>query len=197
MGAQVGNIENLMFRIGFATSFLTGGPIDEDIAYLDLGALGQSQTTTTHEYSVQIIGGRALIVPHFELTDILSLYGGLGGGLFYAFGKSEIEAHTVTTTANATTTSNSSQSYEYENKVFPGLLSVLGMRFAIAGPLSAMAEFGYDVMNVTVEKQTHTANDGTITTTNYERDATDRQAPPKIPATNIALRAALVFSIMQ
>jgi hypothetical protein len=183
LGAQIGNIEKVMFRFAFATSFLTGGTIDEDI-----NVLGNMRITTVNDYSAQIIGARALVVPHFSLTDMLSMYCGMGAGLFYAFSESEIQTTTVSTIQTM-------RSSEYDNRAFPGLLSVLGVRMNISGPFSAIAQVGYDAMNITVEKETHTAANGNVTTINYERDATDRPAPPKIPATNFSLKAAFVFSI--
>ena len=55
----------------------------------------------------------------------------------------------------------------------------------------------YEAMNVVPDEMTHTANDGTVTTTNFEEDATDRTAPPKIPASNVSLRLGFLLSIMK
>ena len=87
---------------------------------------------------------------------------------------------------------------EDSNKPAMTLIAAIGAEYPISESVIAYGEINCEQMSFTTTKTVYTNSVGGFYDdhiVNYQEDATDRNAPPKIPGTNIAVRVGVRFPI--
>jgi opacity protein-like surface antigen len=134
----------------------------------------------TETYSRNTFGIKALLVPRVQVLDLFDVYAGFGMGLFFGWLSWE----------------RASSPYKGEYKTNPGFAfcGSLGAEYPVIRELIVFAEIAIEQMNFTVTRSRGTESS---LETVYEQNSTAPNifAPPKVPGSNVALRAGVRFPI--
>jgi len=168
--------EKLYVQAGF--SYSIGVPIIEQ----KITAVG---TSTDIKYSWSTIGIKALAKPTFQLLDLFDVYAGFGIGLYFAISSCDIKVV-------AGSVENTAKGEDSNNPAF-AIIGSLGLEYPIVENVIAFFEVYSEQMSFTTTKTEYTHSSfstGPYTnhTEYYQKDVTDREPPPKIPGSNVALR---------
>lgn len=142
-----------------------------------------SKINTTYRSSLW--GLKALIVPHFEVLELITMYTGVGVGFFWNSWKYEkdieIEIAGVTT----------KRTVEGKIKTNPklALLGLAGVDYPISDLLTAYGEVAFEQMSFTTKKSVEDNQ-----TTVYEKDS-DLEAPQRVPGSNWQIRFGMRFNL--
>jgi opacity protein-like surface antigen len=144
---------------------------------------------TTENYRWAMWGIKALVVPRFEVLELLDMYTGAGLGVFF-----------TSASYNVTRTGGLTAQVDFENSPTIGFLGLFGVDFPIADNIVLFGELNLEAMRVTTrEARIHDSDfdhgEYRAETIYYEDDATDREPRPRTPGTNVALRAGVRFDL--
>ena len=141
-----------------------------------------NERNNENNYSTNLFGFKALIIPYFNAFDLIEMYAGVGIGFF--FNKVSIEGDNVV-----------HNEYEGNIKTNPTLAfsSKLGADFPLTDMLSLFGEISFDAMSFKVKSMQTTENPNKIT---YDKDNNTLDPPPKIPGSNFGLNIGLRLLIM-
>ncbi len=150
---------------------------------------------TTYQHTQ--FGFKVLLAPRFIAFDLIDMYIGAGLGLYWNSLSHEREV------TNNTTAVRYTEEVEYDTKPTIPFIATVGTEYPVLDRLIIYLDATFEAMNVTVQEQKVSKTNfpqnpvftspgfGSIQgseTQKYEEDATDRAAPPKIPASNFAIR---------
>ena len=152
--------------------------------------VGVSKTTV--DYGWSLFGIKALLKPTFQVLDLLDVYTDFGVGIYFASSGAMIKttAPGIENTAKAQDSNNPALTF----------VGAIGVEFPINESMIAYGEIYCEQMSFKTTKteylnSTYSGAPYNNHTEYYEEDVTDRSHPPKIPGTNIALRAGVRFPI--
>lgn len=146
------------------------------------------------EYKPSTFGIKVLVVPRFEILELLDMYVGVGTGLY--FGKYEYE-YTSRSTENVITSKG-----VFKTTPSLGFLGQIGFDYPILDMMSIYSEIGFDMMSFALtSKKVDEASP--ITDDNkpnsiipIEKDITNGRIDPiKIPGSNMQLRLGVRMGI--
>lgn len=145
--------------------------------------------TTSSSESLEVtnsqFGLKVLLAPTFRIFELLDVYVAVGPGIYWnSVGYEYIEESTI-----GSTTTREEETGTVEVKPSFPFIGMLGVEYPVADRLVLYLDACYEAMNVTVEEvkaEKSTFNDPTLET--YEKDDLTRSPPPKIPASNVAIR---------
>jgi hypothetical protein len=146
---------------------------------------------TSAKYYWSVYGIKAGIKPTFQILDLLDMYTNIGIGLYFANSGVDLR---ITTIGGSESTSKGRDS----NNPAMTLIGAIGAEYPINESVIAFAEVNFEQMSFTTTKTSFTQSSGVFYsdhTVNYQVDATDRSAPPKIPGSNVALRVGVRFPL--
>ncbi len=143
-----------------------------------------SKVNTTYRSSLW--GLKALIVPHFEVLELITMYTGVGIGFFWNSWK--YEQKTVTQINNLSTT----ETIEGKIKTSPklGFLGVAGANYPLSDLLTLYGELAFEQLSFTTKKTVQGNN-----TVVYEKNS-NLPAPERIPGSNWQLRFGVKMNVM-
>ncbi|MBD3315268.1 MAG: hypothetical protein GF344_05740 [Chitinivibrionales bacterium] len=176
-------LERVRARLGF--QFSGGTPkigIVQDQRY--------NARVTERTYRWSMFGIKGLVVPRFEVFELLDMYTGVGMGIFF-----------TSSSYNITQTGGLTAKAEADHSPTIGFLGLYGVDFPIADNIMVFGELNLEAVRVTTKTlRVYDSNfsDGDAypnSTENYEDDVTDRDPRQRTPATNVALRLGVRFDI--
>jgi opacity protein-like surface antigen len=148
------------------------------------------EDTANSYYSWSI---KLLAIPQFEVLEMFDMY--LGAGLSLSFAGSSYNT-TLKRTNNATYTT----AYDREFSPALGFCGIAGMLFPLSEEMSFFTELQFDVVSFQLNNlkyKSHSPPNSNIgTPPNYEKNSKNGDAPPKIPGSNVSLRAGIKLWVM-
>lgn len=162
--------------------------------YTDNTITPSFSSSLIEDYKHTQVGLKVLLQPRFKAFDLFDVY--IGGGLGLYFTSVSIEREYSSAGVRYTET------VDVDVKAALPFIGRIGAEYPIADRLVIFLDGMYEAMNVTLQK---VSLDGTstfpgtgtdqggldrdpTTVETFEKDATDRNAPTKYPASNIAIR---------
>jgi opacity protein-like surface antigen len=185
LGAAYRFIEHVDARASFIMSF--GIPYT-DVEMEDRDETGSpvDVTTETFTYHRAQFGFRLMLVPRFRAFDLFDMYVGAGLGLYFTSASFEREFD------NSTTAVHYEEEVDIDTKASLPFIGMLGAEYPINKHLVVFLDATYEAQNVTVQEykveETNFPAGMATTSQKFEKDATDRPAPPKIPGSNWQIR---------
>jgi opacity protein-like surface antigen len=168
--------------INYSISAVPGTENKQDI-------LGTS--TTSEKFHWSVFGTKLGIKPTFKVLDLLDVYTTFGIGLYFASSGADLK---MTESAGGVSTSKAEDS----NNPAMTLIAAIGVEYPISESVIAYGEINCEQMSFTTTKTEYSNSVGGFYNdyvVNYQEDVTDRNPPPKIPGTNIALRVGVRFPL--
>ncbi len=149
---------------------------------------GISKTYVNYNWSV--FGMKVGVKPTFQVLDLFNVYTNFGMGLYFAGSGADLK---TTSDLGGTSTSKAKDS----DRPAMTFIGAIGAEYPITESIIAYGEINCEQMSFTTTKIEYTQSNGLYAdhVVNFEEDVTDRQSPPKIPGTNIALRIGVRFPI--
>lgn len=137
-------------------------------------------------YRSSLWGLKALIVPHFEVLELLNVYTGVGIGFFWNSWKYEQKIVTGTDALSNTIT------VDGKIKTSPklGFLGLAGADFPFSDLLTLYGELAFEQLSFTSKKEVRGNN-----TVVYEKNS-NLPAPERIPGSNWQLRFGVKMSVL-
>lgn len=131
-------------------------------------------------------GLKALIVPHFEVLELITMYTGVGIGFFWNSWKYEQKSTTQIDNVSVTET------IEGKIKTTPklGFLGLAGANFPLSDLLTLYGELAFEQLSFTTKKNVQGNN-----TVVYEKNS-NLPAPERIPGSNWQLRFGVKMSVL-
>jgi hypothetical protein len=190
LGAQYFMMNNVALQMGIGFSAGVPGLKTEDHNLKVPSTETVFQDSTTN-YKFGLFGIKALVVPRFEILDLLNMYAGVGFGLFWSSMKYEV------TKVSSSGTQNESGKIKASPTL--ALLGELGADYPISDIISLYGEIALEQMSFTwkekvIEKTNidgHTPNGTEI----YEKDVTNQGAPLNSPGSNWQIRFGVRFMV--
>ncbi len=178
IGLQYFMMENVALQAGFGYSGRIPGLETRNTT----GLLAVSNTTT--KYKSNLFSLKALVVPRFEILELLNTYTGVGIGFFW--NSLSYEAVTVSGTNR--------HNYEGKIKSTPalGLLGLIGIDIPLSDLTAVFGEVAFEQMSFKWKKRI----EGKGYTEVYEKDAANLEAPPKVPGSNWQIRFGIRFIVL-
>jgi opacity protein-like surface antigen len=186
LGARFGLADNLKAQADFDMSFNVPKLKDVDKPL--------ATTTTTTTYSSSMFGIKAKIVPEFEFLELINMYTGVGIGFYW--GSLKYESNTSTTVGGITASSKRVGKYVAAPAL--GLTGFLGADFPLSSKLTLFGELGFDAASFKWKKEVieESPITGEVGTHNFEKDDPNKDAPPKVPASNWQIRVGVRMGIL-
>lgn len=135
----------------------------------------------TETYNRNLFGFNVLIVPHFEMFELLDMYSGIGIGL--SFGSLKFE-------------NSDKENFEYEGyfKTKPGLTfsAMLGSDFELSDKLTLFGEVSCDMASLKLKSRRNT---NSATQIDYVKDSNSNPAPVKLPVSNVGIRVGVRWEL--
>ena len=147
---------------------------------------------TTVDYGWSLFGFKALLKPTFQVFDLLDVYTEFGFGLYFAISGASLET-------SGPDFDYTAKAEDSNNPAFT-VVGAIGVDYPINASVIAYGEIYCEQMSFTTTQTQYTNstypgapyNNHTVY---YQEDVTDRNPPPKIPGTNIAIRVGVRFPI--
>jgi opacity protein-like surface antigen len=158
----------------------------------DKTELGAVTTTTEGKFHRSQLGFTLQGAPRFTVADLLDAYVRAGIGLFFTFSSQD---WTTSSTGLGTVTTKVDES----NAATLGFVAGMGAEYPLTDILALYGELGFDMMTVRLKERTTTITSDPNPTPDkdiYEKDATDRDTPPKIPGSNFNVRIGVKVGIL-
>lgn len=178
-GIQYFMMENVALQAAFGYS----GRIPK-LKIRDINNVVNTTTTirdSSINYSSSLFGLKVLVVPRFEILELLNMYTGVGIGFFWNSLSYEASRLAGTDVVN----------YEGKIKSSPalGLLGLMGIDIPLSDLMTAFGEVAFEQMSFKWRKR---IEEGRYTIV-YEKDANTVDAPQRIPGSNWQIRAGIRF----
>ncbi len=137
-------------------------------------------------YRSTLWGLKALVVPHFEVLELITMYTGVGIGFFWNSWK--YEQKIVTEIANL----SSNETIDGKIKTSPklGFLGLAGANFPLSDLLTLYGELAFEQVSFTTKKSIEGNN-----TTVYEKNS-NLPAPERIPGSNWQFRIGARINVL-
>jgi hypothetical protein len=150
---------------------------------------------TTVNYGWTTFGIKALIKPTFQVFDLFDVYTGFGLGLYFAMSSTDIKSSTPVGDYSA-------KSVDANNPAL-AFIGSLGVEYPLNENIIMFGEIYCEQMSFTMISTVYSNStfagshngDYDNRTVYYHEDETNSQPPPKIPGTNVAIRAGVRFPI--
>ena len=180
LGMQYFMMDNIAMQISMGYSGKVPGL--ETKNSLDLGA-GLVRDSTT-KYKANVFGIKALVVPRFEILELLNMYTGVGLGFFWNSLKFEANTEAGPLSVHEEGKIKSSPAL--------ALLGLIGADIPLSDLMSAYGEVAFEQMSFKWKKKV-VENGGTFV---YEKDAPNQESPPRIPGSNWQIRVGVRFVVL-
>ena len=133
-------------------------------------------------YRSSLFGLKVLVVPRFEILELLNMYTGVGIGFFWNSLSYE-RSKTIGTNVD---------NFDGKIKSSPalGLLGLLGIDIPLSDLMAVFGEVAFEQLSFKWRKR---IEDGL--TINYEKDAANLDAPLRAPGSNWQIRAGIRFIV--
>jgi len=149
-----------------------------------------TQTTT---YGFGMWGLRVLVVPKFQVLDLLDTYVGVGTGLCFSSRSFEITRKSTNATQNAKGSISSSPSL--------GFSGIFGVDYPLNDKATLFGEMGFEEISFSLSK--YKVKESNIpgitggTVVNYEKNATgtNNYPPEKVPGSNFQLHFGIRYAL--
>jgi len=148
-------------------------------------------STNSEKFHWSVFGTKLGIKPTFKVLDLLDVYTTFGIGLYFASSGADLKETDV---GGGVSTSKAEDS----NNPALTFIAAIGVEYPINANVIAYGEINCEQMSFTTTKTDYTNSVGGFFDdhiVNYQEDVTDRNPPPKIPGTNIALRVGVRFPL--
>jgi hypothetical protein len=187
VGVQYFMMENVALQAGFIyTPGVPGLTTEYRNDYTILGGFVDS----TVEYHRNMFGIKAMIVPRFEIFELLNMHTGVGVGFYWNTLSYEM------TRSNADTTLTEDGSIKSAPSL--GLNGLLGVDYPISDLLSLFGEIGFDMTSFRWTKQmiknTEFSNRGTGSY-NFEKNTPNQRPPLHVSGSNWRLSVGVRYAI--
>lgn len=190
LGAQYFMMKNVALQMGIG--FSAGFPgLETAIQNYKVTSSDNTFSDSTTNYKFGLFGIKALVVPRFEILDLLNMYAGVGVGLFWSSMSYDVTRVSLTGT----------QKENGKIKASPtlALLGELGADYPLSDIISVYGEIALEQMSFTwkeklIEKTNisgHTPNGTEV----YEKDVPNQGAPLNSPGSNWQIRFGLRFMV--
>ena len=184
LGAQYLAMNNLGLQADFEISL--GAPGFETNDHFDL-----NDSSNSVKYTRNLFGIKFMVVPRFEVLELITMYTGVGLGFFW--NSLHFEATAInpegTTTEKGKIISNPAL----------GFTGLLGANYPLSDRFALFAELAFDQVSFKWKKrlidETNIAGHR-IGTTFYEEDDPSNEAPLKVPGSNWQIRIGARFSVL-
>ena len=186
VGCQYFAMENVALQPSF--SYSAGIPFKQETI--------TNTTTRTTTYSRHLFGIKLQVVPRFEVLDLITMYTGVGLGLYWnarpfnVVVKSDVAGTELKQEANGKITS----------KPALGFMGMLGTDYPLNDKLTLFGEVGCEQVSFSLDK--YVIEKSGVTglgegTTYYSKDDANPNnlAPQKVPGTNFQIRVGVRFAI--
>jgi opacity protein-like surface antigen len=143
------------------------------------------------KYTRNLYGIKFMVVPRFEVVELLNMYTGVGLGYFWNSLHYEISR-----SAQAGTTTEKGRIVSSPTLGFTGLI---GADYPISDIVSIFGEIAFDQVSFRWKKQiveTTNIKDHKIGTSFFEEDDPSNPAPLKVPGSNWQIRIGARFNIL-
>jgi len=137
-------------------------------------------------YKSSLWGLKALIVPHFEVLELITMYTGVGIGFFWNSWK--YEQKVVTQVGELSNTETMDGKIKTSAKF--GLLGLAGANFPLSDLFTLYGELAFEQLSFTTKK--NILDNKTVV---YEKDS-NLPAPERIPGSNWQLRFGVKINVL-
>ncbi|HEX2958888.1 MAG TPA: hypothetical protein VHO70_18785 [Chitinispirillaceae bacterium] len=145
---------------------------------------------STVEYHRNMFGIKAMIVPRFEIFELLNMHTGVGAGFYW---------NTLSYDITRTTTADTALTEEGSIKSAPsfGLNGLLGVDYPISDLLSLFGEIGFDLTSFRWTKQMikNTEFDRQTGSYNFEKNTPNQRPPLRISGSSWRLSFGVRYAI--
>ncbi|NLG17461.1 MAG: hypothetical protein GX556_09060 [Fibrobacter sp.] len=183
-GVQYFMMENVALQAAFGYSGKIPGLETRNVRTL----AGATVTDSSIEYKAQLFGIKALVVPRFEILELLNMYTGVGIGFFWNSLSYEAVYETVTVTG----TDVDNREGKIKSTPALGLLGLIGIDIPLSDLTAVFGEVAFEQMSFTWKKRIEEKGYTAV----YEKDATNLEAPPKVPGSNWQIRFGIRFIVL-
>ena len=181
LGASYALMDNVNLMGAFVMSF---APRAEGVDESTTQPLTTNTIETITVRNAQL-GLKVLLVPHFTIFDLLEVGIGAGLGLYFNPASYEYELETITAAGSTKLTEEG----DIGTKASLPFIGTIVVEYPISSSLAIFLDLTYEAMNVTIDRiKADKSNLTTPTSVRLEKDATDRNPPIKVPASNLAIR---------
>jgi len=181
-GCQYYLMENLALQGSFGYSV--------GLQFKDEKAINGVSTTTT-TFHRHLFGLKALVVPRFEVLDLLDLYAGAGLGFFW-------NACPFKTTVK-TTPGTQEASGKIISHPALGLLGEFGVNYPLNDKLTLFGEVGFEQISFDLGKYVVEKSNLSLTSTGtqyYSKNDANNLDPKNVPGSNFQIRAGVRFTLL-
>lgn len=178
LGAQYFVMENIAIQAGLGIS----GNVPRLKTFNETSDLKENTT-----YRSSLWGLKALVVPHFELLELVTMYTGVGIGFFWNSMKYERKDETIMggeVISSVTTKGKIKTSPKF------AFLGLAGVNYPLTDLISLYGEVAFEQMSFTIKKQVEGNN-----TIVFEKDS-NLPSPVRIPGSNWQLRLGVRYSVL-
>ena len=181
IGCQYFMMENVALQPSF--SYSVGTPFKVE----DINALQTTDTT----FSRHLFGIKLQVVPRFEVLDLISMYTGVGIGLYWNARPFKIVSESGTGGTSVTQEATG----KITSKPALGFLAQLGTDYPLNDKLTLFGEIGVEQISFSLDK--YTVKKPVSATTYYSKDDsnTDNLDPQKVPGSNFQIRLGVRYAI--
>lgn len=187
LGAQYLAMENLGLQLDFEISL--GAPGFETDDHL-IDAAGARIDSTT-EYTRNMYGIKFLVVPRFEVLELITMYTGVGIGFFW-----NSNHYDITRSVSTGTTTEKGRIVSSPTLGWTGLI---GGDYPVSDRIALFGEIAFDQVVFKWKKriieQTNIPGKR-VGTTFFEEDDPSNEEPLKVPGSNWQIRIGARFSIL-
>lgn len=185
LGAQYLAMENLGLQLDFEISLGAPGFETDDHLIDTAGA----RIDSTTEYTRNMYGIKFLVVPRFEVLELITMYTGVGLGFFWNSNHYEITRSEPTGTKTEKGRIVSSPTL--------GWTGLLGADYPVSDRVALFGEIAFDQVAFKWKKRiVEQSNINEIGTIFFEEDDPKNEAPLKVPGSNWQIRIGVRFSIL-
>lgn len=188
VGVQYFMMENVALQAGFI--YTPGVPGLTTEYRNDFNLLGvQGFVDSTVEYHRNMFGVKAMIVPRFEIFELLNMHTGVGVGFYW----NTLSYEMTRITADTTLTENGS----IQSAPSLGFNGLLGVDYPISDHLSLFGEVGFDMTSFSWTKQMikNTEFNRATGSYNFEKNTPNQRPPLHVSGSNWRLSVGVRYAI--
>ncbi|MBN1601900.1 MAG: hypothetical protein JW915_09835 [Chitinispirillaceae bacterium] len=189
-GLQYFMMENVALQVGFNYTPGAPGIKTEYSRGVSVAGITSSILDSTVEYHRHMFGLKAMVVPRFEILELLNMHTGVGIGFYW----NALSYETTRTIADSTQTEKGS----IKSAPSLGLNGLIGVDYPLNDLLSLFGEVGFDMTSFRWTKQKIKETDITgnsIGSYNFEKDTPNQRPPLRVSGSNWRLSFGVRYII--
>ncbi len=190
VGIQYFMMENVALQAGFIyTPGVPGLTTEYRNDYTLLGIQGFIDSTV--EYHRNMFGVKAMIVPRFEIFELLNMHTGVGVGFYW-----NTLGYEITRKSSADTTTRTEEG-SIKSAPSLGFNGLIGVDYPISDLLSLFGEIGFDMTSFRWTKQMidNTEFNRATGSYNFEKNTPNQRPPLRVSGSNWRLSVGVRYAI--